>query len=140
SLARRIRTGDVSPLQGVDAYLERIGRIDARGHAYLRVGARHARQAARRAEQALADGGALGPLHGVPIAVKDLFDTAGMPTTCGSPRIPGDNAPTRPATAVARLEQAGAIVRGKLHMTEFAFITHHPDTPLPRNPWAADRS
>jgi amidase len=82
----------------------------------------------------------LGALHGVPVAVKDLFDTAGMPTTCGSPRILGGNVPTRTATAVERLEQAGAVVLGKLHMTEFAFIAHHPDTAPARNPWAADRS
>ena len=74
------------------------------------------------------------------MAVKDLFDTAGIPTTCGSPRILGGNVPTRTATAVERLEQAGAVLLGKLHMTEFAFITHHPDTQPAQNPWAADRS
>src|SRR5262249_61707137 len=89
---------------------------------------------------ALAERRALGPLHGVPLAVKDLFDTAGIPTTCGSPRILGGNVPTRTATAVERLEQAGAVVLGKLHMTEFAFIAHHPDTQAARNPWARDRS
>ena len=71
---------------------------------------------------------------------EDIFDTAGMPTTCGSPRIFGSKVPARTATAVERLEQAGAVILGKLHMTEFAFITHHPDTPLAQNPWAAARS
>jgi amidase len=140
SLARRIRAREVSPRQAVDAYLERIERVDPRVHAYLHVAADQARRAAQRAEQALAAGGALGPLHGVPVAVKDLFDTAGMPTTCGSPRILGDNVPTRTATAVERLEQAGAIVLGKLHMTEFAFIAHHPDTPHALNPWDVRRT
>jgi amidase len=140
SLARRIRAGEVSPLQAVDAYLERIERVDPRVHSYLHVAADHAREAARRAEQALADGRALGALHGVPVAVKDLFDTARIPTTCGSPRILGGNVPTRTATAVERLEQAGAIILGKLHMTEFAFIAHHPDTRPVQNPWATDRS
>jgi amidase len=140
SLARWIRAGEVSPLQAVDAYLDRVERVDPRVHAYLHVAADHARRAARRAEQALADGRELGPLHGVPVAVKDLFDTAGIPTTCGSPRILGGNVPARTATAVERLEQAGAIVLGKLHMTEFAFIAHHPDTQAARNPWALDRS
>jgi amidase len=140
SLARRIRAGEVSPLQAVDAYLDRIERIDRRVHAYLHVAADHARRAARRAEQALADGRELGLLHGVPVAVKDLFDTAGMPTTCGSPRILGDNVPAWTATTVERLELAGAVVLGKLHMTEFAFIAHHPDTRSARNPWALDRS
>ena len=140
SLARRIRAGEVSPREAVDAYLKRIERIDPRVHAYLHVSADHAVQAARRAEQALAEKRALGALHGVPVAVKDLFDTAGMPTTCGSPRILGGNVPARTATAVERLERAGAVLLGKLHMTEFAFITHHPDTRPAQNPWAADRS
>jgi len=140
SLARRIRAGEVSPVQAVNAYLERIERVDPRLHSYLHVAADHALQAARRAEQALAGGRELGALHGVPVAVKDLFDTAGIPTTCGSPRILGSNVPARTATAVERLEQTGAVLLGKLHMTEFAFIAHHPDTQAARNPWALDRS
>jgi Asp-tRNA(Asn)/Glu-tRNA(Gln) amidotransferase A subunit family amidase len=95
SLARRIRVGEVSPLQAAEAYLERIERVDPRVHGYLHVAVDHALQAARRAEQALAAGRELGALHGVPVAVKDLFDTRGMPTTCGSPRILGGNLPTR---------------------------------------------
>jgi len=140
SLARRIRAGEVSPRDAVDAYLERIERVDPRVHGYLHVAADHALRAARRAEQALAGGCELGALHGVPVAVKDLFDTAGIPTTCGSPRILGSNVPARTATAVERLERAGAVLLGKLHMTEFAFITHHPGTRSAQNPWAADRS
>ena len=66
SLARRIRAGEVSPLQAVNAYLERIERVDRRVHSYLHVAADHAIAAARRAEQALAAGGELGPLHGSP--------------------------------------------------------------------------
>jgi amidase len=140
SLARRIRAGEVSPSEAVNAYLERIERVDPRVHSYLHVATDYALRAARRAEQALAERRDLGPLHGVPVAVKDLFDTAGIPTTCGSPRILGNNVPTRTATAVARLEEAGAVLLGKLHMTEFAFITHHPDTRYAQNPWALDRS
>jgi len=140
SLARRIRAKEVSPLEAVNAYLERIERVDPRVHSYLHVAADHALEAARRAEQALTGSRELGLLHGVPVAVKDLFDTAGIPTTCGSPRILGGNVPTRTATAVERLEQAGAIILGKLHMTEFAFIAHHPDTQPAQNPWALDRS
>jgi amidase len=140
SLARRIRAGEVSPREAADAYLARIERVDPRVHSYLHVAADRAVAAAKRAEQALADRRPLGPLHGVPVAVKDLFDTAGMPTTCGSPRILGGNMPTRTATAVERLEQAGAVLLGKLHMTEFAFISHHPDTQAARNPWALDHS
>jgi len=106
SLARRIRAGEVSPRDAVDAYLKRIERVDPRVHGYLHVAADHALRAARRAEQALAGGCELGALHGVPVAVKDLFDTAGIPTTCGSPRILGSNVPARTATAVERLERA----------------------------------
>ncbi|MBY0276202.1 amidase, partial [Candidatus Binatia bacterium] len=140
SLARRIRAGDVPPRDAVEAYLDRIARLDASLNAYLHVAADHARDAARRAEDALAAKRDVGPLHGVPIAVKDIFDIADMPTTCGSPRILGGNVAARTATAVERLEQAGAIVLGKLHMTEFAFISHHPETRPARNPWALDRS
>jgi amidase len=140
SLARRIRAGEVSPVQAVNAYLERIERVDPRVHSYLHVATDRALQAARRAEEALAKGRDVGALHGVPLAVKDLFDTVGIPTTCGSPRILGGNLPIRTATAVQRLEQAGAVLLGKLHMTEFAFIAHHPDTQPARNPWALDRS
>src|SRR5262249_3378802 len=118
----------------------RIERVDPRVHSYLHVAADHALRAARRAEEALAGRRELGALHGVPLAVKDLFDTAGIRTTCGSPRILGGNVPSRTSTAVARLEQAGAVILGKLHMTEFAFIAHHPDAPPARNPWAPDRS
>jgi amidase len=130
----------VSPVEAVEAYLDRIARVDHRLHAYLHVAADHARRAARRAEEALAKRGPLGPLHGVPVAVKDLFDTAGMPTTNGSPRIMRGNVPTRSATAVERLEQAGAVLLGKLHLTEFAFIAHHPDGPPAGNPWGENRS
>ena len=140
SLARRIRTKEVSPSQAVEAYLERIARVDPRVHAYLHVAADRALAGARRAEQVLANGRTLGPLHGVPVAVKDLIDTAGIETTCGSPRILGAHVPARSATVVERLEGAGAVLLGKLHMTEFAWIAHHPDTPPARNPWALDRS
>lgn len=140
SLARRIRAGEIAPRDAVEAYLARIERLDPSLNAYLHVAADHARDAARRAEEALAAKRDLGPLHGVPVAVKDIFDAAGMPTTCGSPRILGGNVATRTATAVERLEQAGAIILGKLHMTEFAFISHHPDTAPARNPWALERS
>src|SRR5262249_59225620 len=87
SLARRIRAGEVSPRQAVDAYLERIQRVDPRVHSYLHVAADHALRTAQRAEEALAVGRELGPLHGVPVAVKGLFCTPGTPAHRGSPRI-----------------------------------------------------
>jgi amidase len=139
-LAARIRAKEVSPREVAQAYLGRIEALDPHVHAYLHVAADHALEAARRAEAALMRGAPLGPLHGVPVAVKDLFDTAGIPTTCGSPRILRGNVPARSATAVERLEAAGAVLLGKLHLTEFAYVAHHPDTPPARNPWALDRS
>jgi len=139
-LAARIRAKEMSPTEVVQAHLDRIERLNPLVNAYLTVSADRALAAARRAEDALARGEDVGPLHGVPVAVKDLFDTAGIATTCGSPRILGGNVPRRSATAVARLEAAGAVLLGKLHMTEFAYVAHHPDTSPPRNPWALDRS
>src|SRR5262245_38947534 len=140
SLARRIRAGEVSPSDAVAAYLDRIAGVDPSVHAYLHVAADHAVAAARRAEQALANRRDLGLLHGVPVAVKDLFDTAGMPTTCGSPRILGRDVPTRPAIAVERLAEAGAVRLGMLHMNEFAFILLLPDSQHARTPGVMDHA
>src|SRR5262249_58581193 len=94
--------------------------------------------AARAAEAALVAGALVGPLHGVPIALKDLYDTAGVPTTAGS-KILASRVPDADATVVRRLREAGAIVLGKLHMVEFAYgpeglNAHHG---APRNPWDA---
>src|SRR5204863_8344487 len=93
---------------------------------------------ARGAESALVAGRPAGPLHGVPIALKDLYDTAGVRTTGGS-KILADRVPEADATVVRRLRDAGAIVLGKLHMVEFAYgpeglNAHHGS---PRNPWDA---
>jgi amidase len=140
SLRRRITAKEVSPRELVDAFLRRIEQIDPHVHSYLYVAADRAAEAARRAEQAVMDGGELGPLHGVPFAVKDNFDTQGIETTCGSPRILRGNVPVRSATAVERLESAGAVLLGKLHMPEFASVEHHADTPPARNPWDIARS
>lgn len=135
-LAAWIRSGELRACDAVDAMLRRIDALNPNLHAYLHVCADRARERAEAADRALASGAALGPLHGVPVAVKDLFDTAGVPTTCGS-RILAGRVPGRSATVVERLEHAGAIVLGMTHMTEFAHVAHHPDTP---NPWASDKS
>ena len=140
SLRRRIAVKELSPRELVDGFLRRIEQRDPQVHSYLYVAADRAAEAARRAEQAVMDGRELGPLHGVPVAVKDLFDTQGIETTCGSPRILHGNVPARSATAVERLESAGAVLLGKLHMTEFAYLEHHADTPPARNPWDLARS
>jgi aspartyl-tRNA(Asn)/glutamyl-tRNA(Gln) amidotransferase subunit A len=109
-LARMIATKDVSPVEVVRAHLARIERLDGTLRAYITVCGDAALDAARAAEAALAAGQPLGPLHGVPIALKDLVDTRGVRTTGGS-RILADRVPAADATVVTRLTGAGAIVR-----------------------------
>src|SRR6266403_5371305 len=128
----------VSPVEVVRAQLERITALDGTLRAYLTVCDEAALAAARAAEGALVAGRSMGPLHGVPIALKDLYDTAGVRTTGGS-TILADRVPEADATVVRRLREAGAIVLGKLHMVEFAdgpegLNAHHGS---PRNPWDA---
>ncbi len=138
-LAARIASKELSPVELVDAYIARIEALDGHYRAYLTTTFERARERAAAAERAVMAGESLGPLHGVPLAVKDLLDTAGVRTTCGS-SILGEHVPERSATAVLRLEQAGAILLGKLQMTEFAGIAHHPSLKSPRNPYDARRS
>jgi aspartyl-tRNA(Asn)/glutamyl-tRNA(Gln) amidotransferase subunit A len=133
--ARRIREGTVSPVDLVDACLARIDQLDGRLHAWVHVDAEGARTTAReRAAEARA-GHIRGPLHGVPIGVKDIIDVTGMPTTGGA-RPWAHTRPTADATAVARLRAAGAIVLGKTATTEFAYRDPAPT----RNPWNLDHT
>jgi amidase len=133
-LARRVATKELSPLELVNAYIARIEACDAHYRSYLTPTFERACEQAREAEQAVMAGVPLGPLHGVPVAVKDLYDTKGVRTTCGS-TILADHVPKRSAAAVTRLESSGAILLGKLQMTEFAGIAHHPKLLSPRNPY-----
>src|ERR1700737_2894055 len=133
-LAGLIRARTISPLELVQAYLARIDRWNEALGAYVTVCRERAREEARAAEQALGHGAPLGPLHGVPFAVKDQFDTAGVRTTSGS-RLHRDRVPTEDASVVARLRSAGGILLGKLNLTEFALggtLTH--PFGQPRNP------
>jgi aspartyl-tRNA(Asn)/glutamyl-tRNA(Gln) amidotransferase subunit A len=138
-LAALVRDKQVSPVELVRLYLERIERLDGRLRAYIAVDGGGALEAARRAEAAVMAGGVLGPLHGVPFAVKDQFDTRGLPTTMGS-RVLGDAAPAgEDATVVARLRAAGGLLLGKLNLTEFALGgTREFPFGQPRNPWNPD--
>ena len=137
-LSEVIRKREVSPVEAVEAYLDRIDSLDSKLYAYLTVCRDEAMQAAREAEQALARGEHRGPMHGVPVAVKDQVYTAGIRTTGGTP-IFNDFVPDEDATVVANLKSAGAILLGKLNMTEFATtgLSHAFDTA--RNPWNLDR-
>ncbi len=135
-LARMIATKAVSPVEVVRAHLDRIAALDGDLHAYITVGGDAALAAARAAEAELMAGRPVGPLHGVPYALKDLYDTAGVRTTGGS-RILGERVPEADATVVRRLAEAGAIVLGKLNMVEFAYGPEglNPHYGHARNPW-----
>ena len=139
TLAQLIRTGELSPVEVTQAYLERIESLNGDVRAYLTVTDQQARHAAREAEEEIAAGRYRGPLHGIPIAVKDQVYTQGIRTTGGSPVF--DNfVPAYDATVIARLKEAGAPLLGKLNMTEFATtgLSHQFDPP--RNPWDPERS
>ena len=136
TVARLIREQMLSAEQVTQAQLRRIERLDTQLHAYACVTSELALTQARAADQRQAQGQALGPLHGVPIAVKDLCWTAGIPTAAGM-QIYKDFVPDQDATVVKRLREAGAVLLGKLQMTESAFSGHHPLTVVPVNPWEA---
>ena len=137
-LSELIKNRTVSPVEAVEAYLDRIDSLNGRLYAYLTVCRDEALQAARESEQALARGEYLGPLHGIPVAVKDQLNTAGIRTTSGTP-IFADFVPDEDATVIAKLKSAGAILLGKLNMTEFGTtsLSHAFDTA--RNPWDLER-
>jgi aspartyl-tRNA(Asn)/glutamyl-tRNA(Gln) amidotransferase subunit A len=138
--AAAIRTKQVSPVEVVHAYVERIDRLDGQLHAFITVLREEALASARQAEQMLVQGGNLGPLFGVPVAVKDQFWTKGILTTNGS-RVYRDFVPDDDATIVARLGQAGTILLGKLNLSELAMGgTQQPPFGIPRNPWDLERT
>jgi aspartyl-tRNA(Asn)/glutamyl-tRNA(Gln) amidotransferase subunit A len=137
-LARLISGKEVSPVEVVRAHLERITSLDGPLKAFITVTADAALAAAREAEAAVVAGRRLGPLHGVPLGLKDLYDTAGVRTTGGS-KILRERVPAADATVVRRLREAGMIVLGKLNMVEFAFGPEgrNPHYGHARNPWDA---
>lgn len=135
-LSLLIRSGKVSPVEVTQAQLARIDKFDGGLNSYARVTAYQALEQAREAERELMRGECRSPLQGIPIALKDLFYTAGVPASAGMP-IHRDFIPDEDATVVARLREAGVVLLGKLQMTEGAFAIHHPDLPTPINPWNA---
>ncbi len=140
-LARMIRTKAVSPVEVVDAVLERIDRVNPTVNAYVTVTADQARAAAAAAEAAVIRGDTVGPLHGVPYSLKDLTATRGIRTTMGS-KIFEHNVPDEDALLVRRLYAAGAILVGKTNTPEFGCkpFTDNRVFGATRNPWALDRS
>lgn len=134
-IAARLRARDVSPVALCEAMLGRIEALEPQLHAYVRVTAERALADARRAEAEIGRGDYRGLLHGVPIALKDLIDTAGIATEAGVKAMAG-RVPDEDATVAARLREAGAVLLGKLALTEGAFSEHPRERPEPRNPWS----
>ena len=134
SLSGRLRRREISPVEVTQAMLDRIDAIDGTYMSYKTVLADRAMQQAEKAGKEIAQGYWRGPLHGVPIAVKDLCFTTYAPTAGGT-TMRGAFTPDFNATVVDRLDAGGAVILGKLKMTEGAYTSHHPDDPSPLNPW-----
>lgn len=132
-----IRSREISATQAASWLLARIDTLDGQLHSYAAVMADTALQQAAQADARLAAGEAMGPLLGVPVAVKDLCWTAGQATAAGMP-LHRDFVPTVDATIVSRLRAAGAVIIGKTQLTEGAYSDHHPDIAAPRNPWGSE--
>lgn len=133
-VGRQIQSRERSASEVTHHMLSRIGSLDSHLGSYAQLMAAQAIADAERADAEIASGQIRGPLHGVPLAVKDLFWTAGVPTSHGMP-IHQQFLPEEDATVVRRLRDAGAVLLGKLQQTEGAFADHHPKIKPPLNPW-----
>src|SRR3989475_9910778 len=140
-LAARIRQKDVSPVEVTEAILGRIEALNPRLNAFCLVAADQARASALDAEVAVMKREPLGPLHGVPVSIKDVIFTRGLRTTGGS-QLFADLVPEHDAVAVGRLRAAGAIVLGKTTTSEFGHkaVTESPLFGITRNPWDLTRT
>src|SRR5438874_3504852 len=138
---RRLRAREITSAQVTEECLQRIEVDNARLNAFIRVTADEARRQAREADAEIAAGRDRGPLHGVPISIKDLLDIRGVPTTAAS-RVREGHVADRDAAAIAHLRQAGAVIVGKTNLHEFAFGTTNEDSAYgpARNPHDASRS
>ncbi len=138
--ARLLERRELSPVELTEACLERIQALEPRLNAFITVTGEEALATARERQEELARGQRRGPLHGIPMALKDLIDTAGVRTTAGS-RILAERVPREDATVAARLREAGAVFLGKLNLHEFAFggTNVNPHYGPARNPWDLER-
>ena len=134
--AKLLASREISPVELTRAYYDRIEQFDTQVSSFITLTQKQALEGARRAEQELSRGLCRGPLHGIPFAVKDIYDTAGI-LTSGNSKTGVDNIPAENATAVQRLYDAGAVLLGKLATHEFASGGPALDLPWPppRNPW-----
>ena len=137
---RLIRRRELSPVELTQACLQRIERLDGRINAFITVTGEQAIAAARQVEAEIAGGSHRGPLHGIPVALKDIFGVADVRMTGGS-KILAENVATEDSVATARLKAAGAVFLGKLNLHEFAFGATgvNPHYGPARNPWDAER-
>src|SRR5437763_2179875 len=138
--AKLIQQRELSPVELVDSRLARIEKFDGRLHSFIRLLGDSARAEARIAESEIASGKYRGPLHGIPLGLKDIYETAGVPTT-GHSKVMQDHVPKADAFSVKKLRDAGAVVMGKLATHEFALGGPSFDLPWPpaRNPWDTTR-
>jgi aspartyl-tRNA(Asn)/glutamyl-tRNA(Gln) amidotransferase subunit A len=134
--AKALRAKEVSALELADAYLRRIEQLNPRVNAYVTVTAERAREDAKRADAELAAGRPRGPLHGIPIAHKDLYETAGIRTTGGG-KFHANHVPAADCTVARKLREAGTVLLGKLNTHEYAYgvTTNNPHYGATRNPW-----
>ncbi|MCE5208714.1 MAG: amidase [Chloroflexi bacterium] len=139
SLGKLYRSGALSPVEVTRAVLDRIEQVDGRLNAFITVLREQALRDAQDAEIALRSGLDLGPLHGIPFSLKDIFDTAGIRTTAGS-RHWVNRIPEQTATSAQRLMDSGAILIGKCNLLEFAYGIVHPDYGQCNNPWDVSRT
>jgi aspartyl-tRNA(Asn)/glutamyl-tRNA(Gln) amidotransferase subunit A len=139
-IVRGLRAGEVSSVELTERCLERIERLDGVLRVFVTVTADLARERARAADDALARGALLGPLHGLPVALKDNIDTAGIRTTAGAGFL-ADRVPAEDAEVVRRLTAAGAVIVGKAQLHELAYggTTQNPHFGACRNPWDPER-
>lgn len=139
-LAARLKAREISPVEALEAYLERITALDPILNTSIRVLTESARAEARQAEKEIAEDAYRGPLHGVPMGIKDLFDVAGEATTFGS-AILQDNMARTDSTVVKKLRDAGAVIIAKHNLHEFAFgvTSENPHFGVVRNPWDTTR-